>query len=148
MKQDFLLHIMLPKTSIYVKSCDGQTRWMYLLIQDDDLLEKYNTIWDKVSADIKNEFDSEPVYNNKFWKTKIKFHGDEVTDFCDKEIAKVDSNQNCLVVITLDSVLKKDDSYYPQIFLKECRYIEKKVIRHINDNFSDFSSDDDESDEE
>ena len=53
MKQDFLLHIMLPKTSVYVKSCDGQTRWMYLLIQDDDLLEKYNTIWDKVSADIK-----------------------------------------------------------------------------------------------
>ena len=60
----------------------------------------------------------------------------------------MDSNQNCLVVITLDSVLKKDDSYYPQIFLKECQYTEKKVIRYINDNFSDFSSDDDESDEE
>ena len=27
--------------------------------------KKYNTIWDKVSADIKKEFDSEPVYNNK-----------------------------------------------------------------------------------
>ena len=24
------------------------------LIEDDDSLEKYNTIWDKVSADIKN----------------------------------------------------------------------------------------------
>ena len=24
------------------------------LIEDDDLLEKYNTIWDKISADIKN----------------------------------------------------------------------------------------------
>ena len=35
---------------------------MYFLIENDDLLEKYNTIiWDKVSADIKNEFDSEPV---------------------------------------------------------------------------------------
>ena len=44
---------MLPKTSAYVKSCDGQTTWMYFLIEDDDLLEKYNTIWDKVSADIK-----------------------------------------------------------------------------------------------
>ena len=47
------LHIMLPKTSIYLKSCDGQTKWMYCLIEEDDLLEKYNTIWDKVSADIK-----------------------------------------------------------------------------------------------
>ena len=26
------------------------------LIEDDDLLEKYNTIWNKVSADIKKEF--------------------------------------------------------------------------------------------
>ena len=44
---------MLRKTSTSVKSYDGQTKWMYFLIEDDDLLEKYNTIWDKVSADIK-----------------------------------------------------------------------------------------------
>ena len=45
---------MLPETSAYVKSYDGQTKWMYFLIEDDDLLEKCKTIWDKVSADIKN----------------------------------------------------------------------------------------------
>ena len=28
---------------------------MYFLIEDDDLLKKYNTIWDKVSADIKKK---------------------------------------------------------------------------------------------
>ena len=44
---------MLPKTSAYVKSCDGKTEWMYFWIEDDELLEKYNTVWDKVSADIK-----------------------------------------------------------------------------------------------
>ena len=43
-----------------------------------------NTIWDKVGADVKKEFDSEPVYNKNILKTKIKFHGDEVTDFYDK----------------------------------------------------------------
>ena len=43
---------MLPKTSAYVKSYDGQTKWMYFLIEDDDLLEKYNTICHKVRADI------------------------------------------------------------------------------------------------
>ena len=26
---------------------------MYFLIENDDLLEKYNTIWDKVSTDMK-----------------------------------------------------------------------------------------------
>ena len=29
-----------------------------------------------------------------------------------------------------------------QVLLNECKYIEKKVIRPINDNLSDFSSDD------
>ena len=32
---------------------DGKTKWMYFLIKDDDFLEKHNTIWDKVSTDIK-----------------------------------------------------------------------------------------------
>ena len=36
------------------------------LIEDDGLLEKYSAIWDKVGADIKKEFDSEPVYNKVF----------------------------------------------------------------------------------
>ena len=121
---------------------------MYFVIEDDDLLKRYNTIWDKVTADIKKEFDSEPVYNKNYLKTKIKSHGDEVTDFYDKKIPKLDSSHTCLAVISLDSALKKDDYHYPQVFLKECKYIEKKVVRHIYDNLSDFSFSSDESNEE
>ena len=55
------LHIMLLKTNAYVKSYDRQTKWMYFLIKDDDLLERYNTFWDKFGTDIKREFDTEPV---------------------------------------------------------------------------------------
>ena len=150
---------MVPKTNAYVKSYDGQTKWMYFLNENDNLLEKYDTIWDKVSADIKKEFDIEPVYNKNYLKTKIKYHGNEVRYFYDKKIPKLDPNHTCLAVISLDSGLKKDDNYYLQVFLKECKYNEKKVlkeckhnrkkvVRHINDNLRDFSSDDDESDEE
>ena len=52
---------MLPKRSTYVKICVGQTRWMYFLIEDDNLLENY-TICDNVSANIKKEFD-----RKNFW---------------------------------------------------------------------------------
>ena len=83
--RDKPLHIILPKTSVYVKSYDDkQTKWMYLLIKDNDLLEKNNFIWDKVRADINKEFDSELVYKKEFLKTKIKSHGDDVTDFYEK----------------------------------------------------------------
>ena len=136
---------MLPKTSAYIKSCDGHTKWLYFLIEGN---EKYNTIWGNVSADIKKEFDSEPVYNKNYLKTKTNSHGDEVTDFYDKKILELDSNHTCLPVISLDSALKKNDNYYPLVFLKECKYIEKKVVRHIHDIISDFSYSFDDSDEE
>ena len=31
------LHIIFPKTTSYVKPYDGQTKWMYFLIENDDL---------------------------------------------------------------------------------------------------------------
>ena len=83
------------------------------LTENDDLLEKYNTIWDKTTADMEKEFDSEPLYNKNFLKSKIKPHGDQVTDFYDTEIPKMDSNHTCLAVISFDSALKKDEKYYP-----------------------------------
>ena len=54
-------------------------------------------------------------------KIEIKSHGDEVTDFYDKEIPKVYSNHTYLASIRLDSALKKDEHYYPQVFLKGCK---------------------------
>ena len=72
------------------------------------LIKKYDTLWDKASVDITKEFDSKPIYNKKYLETKVKSHGDEVTDFYNKKLQ-----------ISLDCGLKKDGSYYPQVFLKE-----------------------------
>ena len=44
---------MLPNTNVYVKIYDGQIKWMYFWIEDDDLLQKYNIISEKISTDIK-----------------------------------------------------------------------------------------------
>ena len=40
----------------------------------------------------------------------------------------LDSNHTYLALISLDSALKKDGSYYLQVILKECKYIEKRVV--------------------
>ena len=58
---------------------------MYFLIEDDELLGENNKIWDKVSAGIKKEFDSESVYNKNDLKTKIKSNGDKIKDFYDEK---------------------------------------------------------------
>ena len=101
-------NIRLTKTSAYVKSYDGHNKSIYFLIEDDELLEKCNAIWDKASADTKKEFKSEPVFDKEFLKTKIKSHCDEVTDFYKKKNLKVDSNHTCLAVIGFECALKKD----------------------------------------
>ena len=58
---------------------------------------------------------------------------------------KADSDYACLAVINVDSGFKKEEIYSPQVFLKEWKYIEKEVIRHIIED-PEISSD--ESDEE
>ena len=46
------LYIILPQIKGRTRSFD-LTKCMYFLIEDDELLEKYNQIWDKVSINIK-----------------------------------------------------------------------------------------------
>ena len=75
---------------------------------------------------LEKEFGSEPVSNKRFLKTKLKSHGDEVADFYDKKIPELDSNHTCLEVISLDSLLKKDDNYYQQVFLNSVNTLRKK----------------------
>ena len=61
---------------------------MHFLIENDDFSRKYKTILDKVKTDIKKKRkknNSEPVYNKFFLKTKVKPHGDKVTDFYKKK---------------------------------------------------------------
>ena len=99
------------------------------MIEYDYLLKKYNTVLDKVSADIKKEFDNEPVYIKEKSLMVMKL-------------------QTFMIKKFSDFAVKKDDNYYPQVYLKGCKCIKKKVVRHIHDNLSDFSYSSDESDEE
>ena len=47
------LHLIYSKTSAYIKRYDGKIKWMYFWIEDDELLRKYNDIWNEVSNSTK-----------------------------------------------------------------------------------------------
>ena len=119
------------------------------------LLEKCNEIWKGVSNITEKEFDSNPVYNKKYIKTKVKSYKGKInTNFHNNEISKEGSEFICESVILLDSVYKKDKNYYPQVLLEECKYVvkerKKSIKRFINDNIEISSDDSDKenSDEE
>ena len=122
------------------------------MIKDDKLLEKYNAIWGKVKNIIKKEFDSESVYNEIYLKAKTKFYNGKInTNFNNNKIPKKDSQFICLSVILLDYVFTTGKSYYPPVFLEECKYVvkEKEIPKYIIDDIEIYSdSDEENSDEE
>ena len=63
---------MLPKINAYRKHFDETKYMLFFLIKNDELIEKYNEIWNKVSKVIKKGFDSQLAYNNKYIKAKLK----------------------------------------------------------------------------
>ena len=82
-----LLCIFLPKMSAYKRDFD-EVKYMFFLIKDDELWKKYNEIWEKVKNSIKKECYSEPVYNEKYIKHKIKsYNGKTNTNFHNNKIS-------------------------------------------------------------
>ena len=97
------------------------------MIKNDEVLENFNDIWEKVSKSIKKEFDSEPVYDEKYLKNKIKsYQGKISTNFQNNKIPKEHSQCICLLVILINSVFRTGNNYYPQVFFKECKYVIKE----------------------
>ena len=65
------LCIRFPQMDAYAKYFDNGTKCRTLLVRDEVLIEKYNEIWDKNKNSFKKEFNSKPVYNDKYIKTKM-----------------------------------------------------------------------------
>ena len=65
--------------------------------------------------------------NKRYINSKIKIINDEIkTNFHDKETPKPKIAYDCFSVISLDSIIKANDMYYPQVYLQECQYRIKK----------------------
>ena len=63
---------------------------MSFLTDNNEFLERYTEIWEKISDLINKKFDSDPVYNNKYINTKIRSYNNYIkTNFHD-----IDNNDN------------------------------------------------------
>ena len=71
-----LLYKFLSKISACKRDLDERN--MYFLIKDEKFSEKYNEIWEKLSNNIKKDFENGPVYNKKYLKTIIKPYNGKV----------------------------------------------------------------------
>ena len=76
------LFIKLPQMNTYAKYFHKNSKYMNHLVKDEKILKKYLKIYNKIKSLIKKELNSEPVYNDKYIKTKIKIYNDKVYTNC------------------------------------------------------------------
>ena len=108
-----------------------------LLVNDKKILQKHNEIWNKITSNLK-KIDSEPVYNDKYVKTKISLNS---ISFYSNKMPKENEWYTLLSVILLDSIINVDKKY-PQIFLEEFKYLVKnKTMMHTITKEFDSESD-------
>ena len=92
----------------------------------------------------KKEIDSEPVFENKYLRTKIKsYKGKVITNFNTK-VLKEESESIYWSAVVIGSIFKSGKNCYSQTSLEECKYkiIEKEKKSFIKDDLGSSSSDD------
>ena len=100
---------------------------MSFLIKNSEVWEKYKYIWNVIKNKLNIKFDSQPIYENKYLKTKVReFDVSTKTKFLGNNLPKENTYYTCIACITLDSVLKINKKNYPQVYLEECKYKVKK----------------------
>ena len=143
------LCIILPQMSGYIKYFENGGKNMSFLIKDDEVWEKYEQIWDVIKNKLGIKFHSEPVYEYKYLKTKVKeYDGVIKTNFLDNDVPKENKHYTCIACITIHSVMTMDQKNYLQVYLEECKYKIKKtqISRFIKIELDLDSESDDDSD--
>ena len=76
---------------------------MSFLIKDDEVWDKYDKILDVIKNKLNIKFHSEPVYEYKYLKAKVReFDGVIKTNFLGNDVPKENMHYTCIACITID----------------------------------------------
>ena len=145
------LQLFLPKMTGYLNVFKDGARKMSFFTDNDEFLEIYTAIWEKISNLVNKKLDSDPIYNNKYINTKIISCNNDINtnlrniDNKNNKLPEKNKPYKCVSLISIDSIIKINKKYYPQTLLQECVYklINKKVENIITNINLDLSSESD-----
>ena len=114
------LCIILPQMTGYIKYFENAGENMSFVIKDNDVLDKYNEIWNKIKETLSIKFHSMPVYDKKYIKTKVReFSGVIKINILVDEVPTENEHYTCIACITIDSVVRMEKENYLQVYLEE-----------------------------
>ena len=122
------LCIVLPQMTGNKKYFENGGKNIFFVIKDDMCLDNYNEIRDSIKNKLNIKFHSEPVYDEKYIKAKLReFDGVIKTNSLGNKVPKENEHYTCIACITIDSVMRMEKKNYAQVFLEECKYKMKKT---------------------
>ena len=102
----------------YIKYFDNGGKNMSLKIEDESVYLKYTEIWNKIKYSLNLKFYSQPIYDDKYIKTKVRTSSSMInTLFSGNEIPKERNHYICIAAICIDYVLRVDKKNLPQVYL-------------------------------
>ena len=114
------LCVILPQMNGYIKYFENGGKNMSFLIKNNEVWEKYEDIWNVIKNKLNIKFHSQPIYQNKYLKAKVReFDGIIKTKFLGNILPKENTYYSCIACITLDSVIKMNKKNYPPFYLEE-----------------------------
>ena len=117
------LCIILPQMNGYIKYFENGGKKMSFLIKDNEVLDKYNKIWDVIKNKLGIKFHRKPVYDETYIKANVReFDGKIKTNFLGNDMSKENMHYTCIAWITIDSIMRMDEKSHPQVYLEECKY--------------------------
>ena len=73
----------------YIKYFEDGGKKISFLIKNDEVWQKYEEIWNVIKNKRSIKFNSEPIYENKYLKAKVReFNGDIKTNFLNNGLQK------------------------------------------------------------
>ena len=113
------LCIILPQMNGYIKYFENGGKNMSFMIKNDKVWDKYDKIWNVIKDKLGIKFHSEPVYEYKYLRVKVREFDDMIkTNFLGNDVPKENMHYTCIACITINSVMKMDKKYFHQVYLE------------------------------
>ena len=114
------------------------------VLKDDEVYVTYNRIWNKIKDLLSGiRLSSNVIYDDQYIKTKVKTFKTLKTLFSDDIIPEERVECECILCISVDSVLKIEKKYYPKVYLEQCKYkVKERKIESLTDYDLDSDSED------
>ena len=108
------LYLMIDRIKGHFEEVEGD-KYLIVSSENGDIMQKYQEVFDGIKEIIKkiNDYNQPIKYNDNYMKIKLN---------ADDNILLNKIIYFPTITIIIRSVTKKDDKYYPQLFLDDCLY--------------------------